>query len=44
MDTQDKIYMVRMKPHLLRKKDELSALEQEPLTKYHFLPKWFVVN
>ena len=38
-DTQDKIFIIRMKRLLFRKKDELSALEQELPPKYPFLPK-----
>lgn len=38
-DTQEKIFIIRMKRLLFRKKDELSALEQEPSPKYPFLPK-----
>jgi len=38
-DTQNKIFIIRMKRLLFRKKEELSALEREPPPKYPFLLK-----
>jgi hypothetical protein len=38
-DTQDKIHIIRIKRLLFRKKEELSAVEREPPSKYPFLPK-----